>query len=92
MNILNRGGRHFPAQASISITEQGTEKLLGYKGDPEGRILESLETHGACSVDRVALLSGIGEGRADRLAWRLYRGGFVRLSGRGAGDGLHDDG
>ncbi|GAF78553.1 unnamed protein product [marine sediment metagenome] len=81
MSVLDRfqrRGKIIPANASFRLTQQGTEKLQEFGGDPKSRVLVALETRGSSDVDEISQASGLSRGQVERLIPTLVRGGYVQ--------------
>lgn len=73
---------HLPSNATFRLTQQGTEKLQKFTGDPESRILVALETEGTCNAEEISQASQLSQGQVERIMSKLVNGGYVTLGGQ----------
>jgi predicted ArsR family transcriptional regulator len=85
--LFGRKSGNFPRNATVRITQQGTEKLQEYSGDPESKILITLESSGTCNIVELAQKTGLSRGHVERILPKLISGGYVQIaSTQGAGE------
>ena len=76
MGFFHRG-KKMPTNATFRITQQGTEKLQDFSGDPKSRILVALEERGSSDVAEISNASGVSRGKVERMIPVLIRGGYI---------------
>lgn len=81
----SRGKAVIPAGATFRITQQGTDKLGDFSGDPKSRILVALETGGTSDLDEISTRSGLSKGQVERLIPILVRGGYIQYVSSSSG-------
>lgn len=91
MSIFDRIGRQpkrgLSPDASLSITQRGSEKLATeYKGDYEGQALVALEGGGTKSIDEIARQLQIRPGQAENIVNKLVRKGYVQVVNSSMGE------
>ncbi len=85
--LFGRKGKGIPSNATFRLTQQGTEKLQEFNGDPKSQILMALETRGTSDVDELSQESGLSRGQVERFIPAMIRGGYIQyVSAMSGGD------
>ena len=74
--FFNRGKSNtstVPRNAVWRITQEGTEALQNFNGNPESQILMVLESSGSKDIDEIAQASGLSRGQVERTLIVLAR-------------------
>lgn len=81
MSILDRftRGKSVPTNATFRLTQEGQEKLQGYTGTPQARMLAAMETLGSSAdVAEISGACGMSKGQVERLLLVAVQKGYVQ--------------
>jgi len=77
--------RVVPRNATFRLTQQGTDKVQEFGGDPGSRILAALESNGTSNINEISLNSQLSRGKVESKIPSLVKGGYIQYVSSSSG-------